>query len=331
MTQESVQGYRHPGDVELERVMFITQNGNPVDITEMVETLNVYQNMFRHYLECNVAVHDAGKFLHNLPYFKDQNFTGGFSGTEILVVMYKDRVKNAKEKIYTHVFRMHSVSDRQNIENSEAYLLSGISEESYHTQGVHISKSFGGSSGDLTENMVKSVFKQHFKSKSVESVYESLKGITHNRVNKQLNTMPTVGIHKFIIPNYSVDDTIRFFANESDSPTRIPYFVFYEDSENFNFYNVNGLTSQDPVEEYWYSMTNVNTKKETDKIQDTKSIIGYKVNRQFSLLENLHSGLYKARTARIDTLKKFKREVVYDFQKYASKFNKLHEKIPLFV
>ena len=30
MSEESVQGYRHPGDVEILDTVFITSNGNPV-------------------------------------------------------------------------------------------------------------------------------------------------------------------------------------------------------------------------------------------------------------------------------------------------------------
>lgn len=330
MTEESVQGYRHPGDVELESVYLITSNGNPVDVTDLIETINVYQNIFRHYLECEVVFHDASKLLHNLPWYKGENFTGGFSGTEIFLISYKEKSKGAEKepKVYTHTFRMHNVSDRQSIDNSEAYLMSGISEEAYQTQGKKISKAYGGSSGKTTEEMIKSVFTEYFKNSDVLAVYNSLSKLTYDRINKQLITSPSIGIHKFVIPNYSVDDTIRFFARESDCATRIPYFVFYEDSENFNFVNLNTLTAQEPVDEYWYSQdANVGTHKESDKIHDAKNIIGYKVNNQFDLLKNLNGGLYKARTTRLDMLKKNKKEVVYDYQTYAPKFNRLQEKI----
>ena len=327
MSEESVQGYRHPGDVEILDTIFITSNGNVVDISELIQSINLYQNMFRHYMECEIVIHDASKFLHQLPSYKDQNFTGGFSGTEIFIISYKNRSKNQKDKIYTHSFRLTSVSDRQSTNNTEVYLMSGISEEAYHTQAVRISSAFGGENGNTTKVMIEGIFKKYFESPDVKAVYRGMRNITHNRINKNLNTMETIGLHKFIIPNLTVDDTIRFLVRESDCATRIPYFVFFEDSENFNFANVNNLTSQEPSDEFWYSQTNVGTKKETDSIQDSKSIIGYKVNRQFDLLDNLNKGLYVAKTTKLDVLKKNKKEVVYDYSKYASKFNKLQDRI----
>ena len=271
-------------------------------------------------------IHDASKFLHQLPSYKDQNFTCGFSGTEVFVISYRNRAKG-KEKIYTHSFRLSSISDRQSINNSESYLMSGISEEAYWTQATRISNAFGGESGNTTKNMIESVFKKYFQSQSVKSVYQGLRDITNNRIQKQLNSSETAGLHKFVIPNLTVDDTIRFLTRESDSPNKVPYFVFYEDSENFNFVNVNDILTQEPFDEYWYAHTNVNTQKEEDIIQDSKSIVGYKVNRQFDLLDNLSKGLYISKTTKIDLLKKYKKETVYDYTKYSKNFNKLQDRV----
>jgi hypothetical protein len=327
MSEENVQGYRHPGDIELLTTTFIASNGNAIDIGEIIESINIYQNMFRHYLECELVIHDASKFLHQLPSYKEQNFTGGFSGTEIFIISYKNRSKGKNGKIYTHSFRLTSVSDRQSINNSESYLLSGISEEAYHTQATRISSSFGGENGNTTKSMIEGIYKKYFKNPNILAVYRGMRDITHNRIQKNIIAMETIGIHKFVIPNLTVDDTIRFLVRESDCATRIPYFVFFEDSENFNFANVNNLTNQDPSDEYWYAHTNVNPTKETDSIHDAKTIVGYKVNRQFDLLDNLNKGLYVAKTTKLDVLKKKKIEVVYDYSKYASKFNKLQDRI----
>lgn len=330
------EGYRVAGDVELHKVTFIGIDSAPVDITGIVSVVNVYQNIFRHYLECELVFTDATKFLHYLPYFKDDNITGGFTGSEVVVLQYRNRSKTNREKVYTHSFRMHSLSDRNSLENKEMYLMSGISEEGWRAQTKRVSKAFGGSAGNTIENMMKSVFKQHFKSADIQEFYKSIRNITNNRIDKQLNTMPSIGIHKFIVPNWTLDCTIDFFTEESDSATRIPYFLFYEDSENFNYSNVNGLTMQDPVDEYNYVKTNIGDNRSSDKDnpspKDTltpndKVILGYKVTRQQDFLENIQSGLYKSSTTSIDTLKKKSKTVVYDYQTFAPKFNKLQKNI----
>ena len=323
-------GYRFAGDVQLTKVAFVGIDSRVIDITAIVSTVNIYQNIFRHYMECELVFTDASKFIHNLPQFKEEKITGGFTGTEIVVIEYKENGNTGKEKVFTHTFRMYSLSDRNSLENSELYLMSGISEEGWQLQSKRISKTFG--SGTI-ESMMKSVFQNYFKSPNIQEVYTTLKSITNNRVNKQLNTMESIGNHKFIVPNWTVDTTIDFFCDEADCATRIPYFLFYEDSENFNFSNVNGLTKQEPIDEYFYAKTNIRSDGSSEEdnkevmIPSDKIITGYKVNRQIDFLENVQTGLYRASTNSVDTLKKKSKNVVYDYQTYAPIFNKLQERI----
>jgi hypothetical protein len=325
MSDSSAQGYRFPGDVELIGVHFIGVNGQPTDITSFTEGINIYQNLFRHYLEADFLIHDSTKFLHKLPDFKDLDVTGGFTGIESMVVSYRNRSKGDKETVYTHLFRLYSVTDRQSLENVEAYMFSGISEEAYHTSTKTISSAYGGESGQTTESMVKAVHKNYFNNSDIQERYNSLRSLTHNRINKQLETHPTIGKHQFVIPNLSVDDTIRFFARESDCQSRVPLFYFYEDSQGFNFKNVNGLTAQEPVDTFYYSMQGTEG-NEDDKIKNHQIIMGYRVNRQQDLIENMKSGLYKAETTNIDMLKKRYNKVVYNYDDYAKVFNKLQPK-----
>jgi hypothetical protein len=327
------EGYRFAGDVQLEKVVFVGIDEVAIDITQIVSTVNVYQNIFRHYMECELVFTDASKFIHNLPQFKTEKITGGFTGSEIVVIQYKENSKTGKEKVYTHTFRMYSLSDRNSLENSEVYLMSGISEEGWQVQSRRISKTYGGTSGSNIKSMMEGLFKEHFKTPSIDNVYRTLKTITNNRVNKQLNMMETIGNHKFIVPNWTVDTTIDFLCEEADCATRIPYFLFYEDSENFNFSNVNGLTAQEPVDKYFYAKTNIRSDGSSDEknkevmIPNDKIITGYKVNRQLDFLENVQTGLYKAETTSVDMLKKKTKRVVYDYQTYAPVFNKLQQKV----
>lgn len=336
MSDTGPKGYRFAGDVQLTKVTFVGIDGSPIDITNIVSTVNVYQNMFRHYLECDLIFTDASKFLHQLPYLKDRKITGGFTGSEIVVIEYKENATTGTEKTLTHIFRVYGVTDRNSIENAEIYLMSGISEEGWQIQAKRISKTYGKGSGNTIENMIQSIFKQYFQSQAITDTYSSFRSITGKRVNKQLNTMPTNGIHKFIIPNLTVDATINFLCDEADCKTKIPYFVFYEDSENFNFANVNGLTAQDPVDEYFYAKTNIASTAASDNkeagqseviIPNDKIIVGYRVNRQHDFMENIKVGLYRSSTNSIDMLKKKSKTVVYDYQDYSKLFNKLQENI----
>jgi len=327
MSEESVQGYRSPGDVELLELKFVTQFGSPIDVTALVDQFSIYQNIFHHYLEAEFIFYDPSKFLHELPSYKDLKITGGFSGMEMMIVSYRNRSKGDKEKVYKHAFRLYSVKDRASANNSEVYMISGVSLEAYETFTNTISSTFGSGAGTTTESMVKSVFKKYMQSKQIEDLYGGLRKGLKVDIKKELETHETAGIHKFIIPELTVDDTIDFFARESDCKSRVPLFYFYEDSENFHFKNVNFLVQEEPIEDFYYSIANVATENENDIIHDSVSIIKYNVLRQHDLLENVDAGLYKAQTTSLDMLKKTYRTSSFDYTANSGKFNRLQERL----
>lgn len=327
MSEGNIQGYRAPGDVELRTLHFITQFGNVIDVTQLVDEVNIYQSLFRHYMEADFIFHDTSNFIHELPKYKNGNITSGFSGTEMMLVSYAQRSKGKKERVFTHCFGLHSVKDRQSIENSETYLISGVSLESYNTFTKTLSKTYGSGSGNTIENMIKSIFNEHFKNSKIDSVYGDLSQVTKTKIDKKIETSSTFGNQKFVIPNLTVDDTIDFLARESDSDNHFPLFYFWEDSEKFNFKNVNEIITTEPVSTYYYSHTNVGTDKETDKVHDSNSIVSYKVIRQQDLFGNIENGLYKSQTIKIDMFKKKYNTSTYDYTEASKKFNKLQPKL----
>jgi len=322
MSDASPQGYRHPGDVELLNVSFIDLMGQVNDITTIASQISIYQNIFNHYLECDIIIEDAERFLHQLPVYRDLNVTGGFSGNEIVVISYQNRAK-IDQKVYTHLFRLYKISDRKLIDRSdnEGYLFSGISEESYNTFTLDVCKSLGNGGGNTVKKMIEGVYKQYLANGFIKETYRSVRNVTHNRIDKQLIADETVGLHQFVIPGWTVDDTIRFLCREADSPNKTPYFVFYEDSENFNFRNVSELVASEPVESFEYTSQNVTTD------DSNNIIISYKVNRQFDFLKNVDRGLYKSKTIHIDMLKKRTDDTIYDYSVSGEKFNKLQSNL----
>jgi hypothetical protein len=336
MSEGSISGYRNPGDVKVHDIQLVTQFGQVIDITPIILETNIYQNMFEHYLQCELLIGDTLNLLQELPDFAaDGDFKdlmGGFSGQEIVVLSYHDNPEEKPTNLRTHIFRLFAVSDRQKQEESkEGYLLSGISEEAYHTKTRKISKAYGGTSGSTVSNMVKSVFKEYFESGAVKDAYESLKSLLHGRVKKELIIDDTSNTQKFIIPNLTVDDTLDFFAREAEDPDHIPYYVFYEDGSNYHFRNICALTSQEPVATYINWTSNLDFPKAKDeerarKYDDAQKMIRYRVIRQLDLMGNINAGLYQSRTLHLDLLRKKTDTSIYDYDQYYSKFKKLNPK-----
>ena len=324
---ESIGGYKHAGDVDVRTFKLITATGQVIDLKSVTIEFSVYQSLFEHYLQCDLVINDSLGLLNTINEIKDGVTQGGFSGGDMLVVSYRSNDDSLPYK--NHVFALYEMANRKRIEeNSEAYFLSGISVEAYVSAGQKISRSYGGAAGNDISSMIQSITDEFVYSSSAKGVHSALKESVKFRVQKQNQFDATNGNHKFVIPNLTVDDTIDFLCKESDSDDHIPYYLFYEDSKGFNFKNLGTLVSQESKETFTYAPSNfsgVYKDKKKDDYTEATNIRSFEVISQSDFLGNLEAGLYQSRNIFIDPLRKNKREVVYKYDDYISKFKKLQK------
>ena len=321
---EGITGYRNPGDVDIRRFSLISATGQIIDLSSVTVDFSVFQNLFEHYLQCDLVINDSVGLINTLNGDKDNGVGGGFTGGEILVVSYKSNDDSLEYK--NHFFALYELTDRKRIEErSEAYFLSGISIEAYPAMSNKICRSYGGTGGNLISKMVESIVGEFVYTESVKALHYNYKDTIGLRQTKEVNVDETIGLQKYIIPNLTVDDTIDFLAKEADSPDHIPYYIFYENSKGFNFKNLGNLISQDVKEEFVYLPSNLNEGKGSanDENFDRTKIMSFDVIKQSNILDNIQSGLYKSKTIHLDILRKNKREVAYDYGEYVGKFSKL--------
>jgi hypothetical protein len=322
---ESIGGYKHAGDVDVRTFKLITAVGQVIDLESITVEFSVYQSLFEHYLQCDLVLNDSLGLINTLNPLKDGVTQGGFSGGDLLVVSYRSNDETLPYK--SHVFALYEMTDRKRLEeNSEAYFFSGISIEAYGATTQKISRSYGGSGGNDISSMVKSITEEFIYSSSIKDLHSNLKQATKFRIQKENDFEKTIGKHKYVIPNLSVDDTIDFLCKEVDNDDHIPYYLFYENSKGFNFKNLGTLVNQEPKETYSYISSNFgDSYKDKKSIEYTEAtnIRSFDVLKQGNFLENLESGLFQSRTIHIDVLRKNKREVVYKYDDYFSKFKKL--------
>ena len=330
--EENVVGYRFAGDIEVKNVFMVSQGGEKIDLGPIISEINIFQNMFNHYLQCDVVISDAVALLNELRGDPQNGIQGGFNGGETLVVSYKTKSDSIDYK--THLFGIYEISDRTRLDDkNEAYVLNAISIEAYQSSTQKISRAYGGNQGNIISNMVKSVVGEYIYNRPVQEIltqYAQVVGVT---VFKKVDIYPTTGFQRFVIPNLTVDDTIDFFAIESDSDNHIPLFFFYEDTDGFKFVDVNTLVQQPPRERYVYVSTNVpeekpnkdNDSDENIVVRDYQKIISFDVIRQTNILDNAKSGLFRQKTINLDILRKNKSEVVFDYEKAHGRFNTLQK------
>ena len=321
---EGITGYRNPGDIDIRRFSLISATGQIIDLSSLTIDFSVFQNLFEHYLQCDLVINDSVGLINTLNGDKDNSVAGGFTGGEILVVSYKSNDDSLEYK--NHFFALYELTDRKRIEErSEAYFLSGISIEAYPAMSNKICRAYGGGGGNLISKMVESIIGEFVYTENVKSLHYNYRDTIGLRQTKEVDVDETIGLQKYIIPNLTVDDTIDFLAKEADSPDHIPYYIFYENSKGFNFKNLGNLIKQDVKEDLVYLQSNLNEGKGSanDENFDRTKIISFDVIKQSNILDNIQGGLYKSKTIHLDILRKNKREVIFDYNDYVEKFSKL--------
>ena len=329
MTENNV-NYRYVGDVEVKRMTMVTQAGQIIQLGPIVQEVSIFQNIFNHYLECEIVVSDAQGLIDSIKSIRDNDIQGGFNGGEILEISYKTRDKDLDFK--NHLFALYKLTDRIRVdEKQETYVISGISYEAYITAPMKISRALGGSKGNTISNMLSSIVNEHLYNRVAKDFNRNYREIDAIRVEKEVSIDPTTGLQRFIIPNMTVDETIEFLVNEADNADHIPFYAFFENSHGYNFKDFNNLVLQEVKEEFSYLPQNLpdQNSQENDKHRDFQRIMSYEVIRQTNVLKNAREGLFRSRTINLDILKKNKHEVVYNYENEQQKFNKLQQnKIP---
>lgn len=308
-------GYRFAGDIEIENFVLISTDGRSIDITSIVTETSIFQDIFSHYLQAEISISDSLSILDSI---------GGFTGGELIAISYK--TKDKQLEFVSHFFGVHEITDRQRLdEKSETYVLNCISIESYLSCAKKVSRSYGTSGGNIISSMAKSVIDEFIYNADAKDFYRSYKNVLGLTVSKEVTVDPTNGLQKIIVPNMSVDDTLELFASESDSDTHIPYYVFYEDSKGYNFRDINNLVKEEPVDTFTYLMSNTDDEDDESEtaVRDYQKIISYNVLKQTDYLVNSVYGLFKSKMINLDILKKRKKEFVYEYDTFESKFSKL--------
>jgi len=322
-------GYRFAGDIEVKGLFLISQLGEVIDLSSIAIEVNIFQDLFKHYIEGEVVVSDGVSLLSTLGGDSGNGLQGGFNGGEVLAISYKSRDKSLDFK--THFFGVYNVRDRQRVDGLESYVLQCISAEAYQATGKKISRAYGGTGGNQISKMVSSIVSEYVYNRAILDIHRNYRETLGIRIEKEVNVDDTNGLHKYVIPNMEVDDAINFLSGEADCKGHVPFFTFYENSEGFNFRDISNLAQQEPKDKFYYLESNFEESKKDEEsfIPDSKKIISFDVSKQTDILDNTKKGLYRSKTINIDMLKKKSHTSKFNYDNEYKKFSKLQNiKIP---
>jgi hypothetical protein len=322
----TIEGYRNAGDIEINHLTLVSRSGQSFDITELMLEVNIYQGIYDKTMKAEIVIGDATGLIDFLKMPKNQ--VGGFAGSEVLLMSY--RTPSEEYDRNKHIFVLNSLSNRKRVEeNMEVFVLEGVSLETFATIDKKISRSYGGTRGNTVDKMMSSITREFYQSEAIRTTYTSFSSSNFN-VKKTITIDDTKGLHKFVIPNLSISDTIDFMAMEATGDNIGSFYTFYEDSNGFHFRNFAKLVDQNIKETYSYEPSNYREggKKADDPYFDAFKIIDFEVIKDVDMLDNMSGGLYGSKTILVDVLRKNTIEQNYSYEKNADKFSKFHHIVP---
>lgn len=289
-------------DYSLDEAYIITAK-DKTNIKMMMVELSYYEDIFKGITSGNILINDSISLIDRL----------GMSGFDYLKLKFKKTTKSSKESVTEKYFRIYRVSERLlNNGETETYTLHFCSEELFLSEQTKVSKSYSGK-------------------KISEMIYD----ILSNKLKidrKYIRMQETDGLYDFIIPYKKPFEAINWLSNYAKPVGKDGAdFLFYENSEGFNFYSLQNLFNQSIYTSYMYiprSVGNTNTPLGVKSKELGRNLIGIKSYVFLDTFDTLYgtvTGAFANRLITIDPLTRTYRDTNFDYIKYFNKSKNLNE------
>jgi len=327
MAREGKKGVRH---VNVDKLFILVDGSHPVEISNQVVEVNIYQDLYEPYMTCDVTLVDGLDIYNSLARGPDRQ--PGFTGHDMLVISYTSTFPGDKLPSKTHAFILYEVEDRfRSKEKSEVISLQGISIEGWAAVDKKISRAYGYNTKNTSRTIshyIKSIVDEYIYSPQIKIIHKAIEDSLKVGVVRTNTYDETKSRMQYIIPFLSPTDAIDKLMNEADSTGDTPLFTFYEDSVGFHFADISKLVSvpfTSKTHTFTYEPSNaIEAGRDRDFI-DLKKIISFEVIKQTDTMSAKFGGLYKSKTINIDVLRKNKTEIIYNYDKSGQIFNKLND------
>lgn len=276
--------------VTLEELKIILSNKKPVDIRTIYDVLSIFEDIYSPVITGSIQITDALNLFSSV----------GFHGNEFLKIVFK---KPGEENKYTKYFRIYACSDRQHVKDSQAqrYMLHFCSEEMVFSNQITFSRTF----------------------KNYGSETHALSILTNDlRVNPSRvmlnNFEAALGTTEFVFTKTKPIDAIQTLAKYSYGFNNTP-FMFFENSEGFNFKSLEIMLTSPPVAALNYSTAKIANDVETAAFANANDVNRFVFESSFDIIKNTKKSTYAGTLYTLDLVR----------QKYTeNKFNPINTLTP---
>jgi hypothetical protein len=270
---------------EINKLSIITKSGEEVDMRNIFEEINLFDNIFMPYVYGKILIVDALGLLEKFV----------FDGSEVMKI---EIGKTKDDILFERNFRIFRVSDRKVVnQTSESYVIHFVTDEYILSMQKKINRTYFGTYTDIVSAIVK------------EYLY--------------INTLVadnTLGNKQVTIPNLSPMDAILWISQRSVDNKKVPNFLFFENRTGFNFVNLSTLFTLDPIAEFNFTPKNI-----LDIGEETLGVRSMEVLSQFNFADSVQSGMYAGTFIGFDPITRTNIRKQVSFLDHSGKMEQLND------
>lgn len=267
-----------PYDFILQKLDFITSQGQTIDLRGIFTDLNIYEDIFANVMSGNLTVTDSTNIFGYIV----------ASGNEFLhIVLDKPGLNKPIDKQF-RVYNRPSIA--QSKPTNQMVTLGFCSEELLISKSLVVSKIY---SSMLISDMVKDITSNILKI---------------NPTNfPSTNIETTKGMVDITLPYYNPFQSLNWLASKATSSYVGASYFFFENQKGFNFKSLQNLMDiNQPVATYNKSIKNVSassTPGVSDANLDFYNVDKYSIIKVPDTLDHLISGAYSGKLETLDILR----------------------------
>lgn len=262
MTDKSL---RFAGDVVINEISIKSLNGLTIDITNQVETVNVYEDIFSSFTCISLTIIESVDYLNLFPYCGEEFVTIDIDTPSLNVPI--------KGKFYvTKIDNYMRIKERES-----AYVLRCVSEEWFTDANKKINRALKGNISEIAAYLF------------------SKEGLA---TTKKVNIERSLNATKFI-PNYwTPSKCLNYATTNAINSSNSPSYVFFENRDGLNFISLDTLVKAKEKFSFTkdnYSRDLTNNSSIANYNEDYKRIISFDVPIVSDYVDNIDNSQLKSR------------------------------------
>lgn len=271
---QSSDSLRFAGDVNIDSILVVSNNGTVYDITAQTLDIQIYEDLFSPFITGTLVLKESFDLVNLFP----------FSGQEF--VHMKITTPTLEIGNLHQAFYIYKLTNRELIgDRSVSYVLHFISEEALADINKKTSKAYQGKISDIASFLISD------KEEGLET-------------KKPVNVETTVNGTKYISNFWSPVRNLTYLANHALNSNNTPNYTLFENRDGFNFQSIESLSLK-PVYQN-FTMDNYNRPTDHDGRvlreldREYKVITSLSIPKAFDYIQRASEGMYGSTMVGLD-------------------------------